>query len=133
MGSRDVAENDLDEVGLPFCDVLLSGLTVSPGMLVPQFDPYRTAYSASVGLSPVTVTLIPANEHNATFQFLDENDIAFVDADDTLEGFQVDFGADVVTVRIKVISPDNLANYTYTIVDLGGKYDDDDDGTIQRG
>ena len=132
LALRRVADNDLDDLALPYCDVLLSGLTVSPGSLVPAFDAYHFEYSASVGLSPVTVTLIPANEHNATFQFLDENDIAFVDADDTLEGFQVDFGADVVTVRIKVISPDNLANYTYTIVDLGGKYDDDDDGAIQR-
>ena len=73
-GLRDVARNDFDDLGLPFCDVLLSGLTVSPGSLVPQFDPYRTDYSASVGLSPVTVTVIPTNDHDATFLFLDEND-----------------------------------------------------------
>ena len=51
---RDVAENDLGDINLPFCDVLLSGLTVSPGSLVPQFEPDRVDYSASVGLAPVT-------------------------------------------------------------------------------
>ena len=53
-GLRHVVDNDFDELGLPFCDVLLSGLNVSPGSLVPPFDPYRTGYSASVGLSPVS-------------------------------------------------------------------------------
>ena len=85
-----------------------------------------------MGLSPVTVTLIPTNDHDATFQFLDEIDVELADADDTLEGFQVDFGADVVTVRIKVISLDNLANHTYSVVDLGGKYDADDSGAVER-
>ena len=78
-----MADNDLYELGLPFCDVLLSGLTVSPDSLVPQFDPGRTGYSASVGLSPVTVTVIPTNDHGATFQFLDDNDLVLVDADRT--------------------------------------------------
>ena len=73
-GLRHVVDNDFDELGLPFCDVLLSGLTVSPGSLVPQFDAHRTDYSASVGLSPVTVTVNPTNDHDATFLFFDEND-----------------------------------------------------------
>ena len=82
-GLRHVVDNDFDELGLPFCDVLLSGLTVSPGSLVPQFDAHRTDYSASVGLSPVTVTVNPTNDHDATFLFLDENDIEVADADNT--------------------------------------------------
>ena len=131
-GTRRVAENDLDEVGLPFCDLLLSGLTVSPGFLVPQFDSYRTDYSAAVGLSPVTVTIVPTNDHNATFLFLDENDLAVADAEDTLAGFQIDFGAEIITVRIKVTSQDNLATFTYTITDLGNRYDANDDGLIER-
>ena len=100
---RGVAENDLGDVNLPFCDVLLSGLSVGPGSLVPQFDPYRTDYSASVGLAPVTVTLDPTNDHNANFQFLDENDLEVADADNTLEGFQVEFGAGVPAIKIRVV------------------------------
>ena len=131
-GLRDVADNDLDELGLPFCDVLLSGLTVSPGSLVPQFDPYRTDYSASVGLSPVTVTVAATNDHNATFLFLDDNDLVLVDADRTLEGFQVEFGAGVPAINIRVVSQDNQATHTYTITDLGNRYDANDDRAIQR-
>ena len=129
---RDVAENDLGIINLPFCDVLLSGLTVSPGSLVPQFDPYRTDYSASVGLSPVTVTLIPTNDHNATFQFLDENDGEVADADNTLEGFQVEFGAGIPAIKIRVVLHDNQATRTYTVTNLGNRYDANDDGVIQR-
>ena len=131
-GLRNVPNNDLDELGLPFCDVLLSGLTVSPGSLVPQFDPGRTGYSASVGLSPVTVTVIPTNDHDATFQFLDDNDLVLVDADRTLAGFQVEFGAGVPAINIRVVSQDNQATHTYTITDLGNRYDANDDRAIQR-
>ena len=106
---RNAPYNDLDDLSLPFCDVLLSGLHVSPGSLVPQFDPYRTAYSASVGLSPVTVSIVSTNDHSATFLFLDENDLEVADADDTLAGFQIDFGAGIAAIKIKVVSQDNLA------------------------
>ena len=129
---RDVPQNDLGELNLPYCDVLLSGLTVSPGSLVPQFDAYRTDYSASVGLSPVTVTVIPTNDHNATFQFLDENDVEVADADNTLEGFQVEFGAGVPAIKIRVVSQDSQATHTYTITDLRNRYDVNDDRVIQR-
>ena len=131
-GLREVADNDLDELGLPFCDVLLSDLAVSPGSLVPAFDPDRTGYSASVGLSPVTVTVAATNDHAATFQFLDDNDLLLVDADNTLEGFQVEFGAGVPAIKIRVDSQDDKATHTYTITDLGNRYDANDDRVIQR-
>ena len=116
----------------PFCDVLLSGLALSPGSLVPQFDAHRTDYSASVGLSPVTVTVNPTNDHDATFLFLDENDGEVADADNTLAGFQVEFGAGVPAIKIRVVSQDNQATHTYTITDLGNRYDANDDRAIQR-
>ena len=131
-GLRDVECNDLDELGLPFCDVLLNGLAVSPGSLVPQFDAHRTDYSASVGLSPVTVTLDPTNDHGATLQFLDENDAEVADTDNTVEGFQVELGAGVPAIKIRVVSHDNQATHAYTITDLGNRYDVNDDRVIQR-
>ena len=100
---KDAYNNDFDELGLPFCDVLLSGLDTSPGSLVPSFDPYRTKYTVVVSQSKVTV--VPANNHNASFQFLDENDNALEDADSTLAGHQVEVGTDVTTVNIRIISP----------------------------
>ena len=129
-GLRDVASNDLEDLDLPFCDVLLSGLNIDPGTLTPPFDSYHTDYTTVVGQSRVTVT--PANDHNASFQFLDEYNGEIVDADDSLVGHQVDLGAGVTTVRIRVISPDSRATHTYTIVDLVGRYDANDDGAIDR-
>ena len=116
---RDVASNDLEDLGLPFCDVLLSGLAISPGTLAPPFDSYHTDYTTVVGQSRVTVT--PANDHNASFQFLDRNYAVLADADGSLGGHQVDLGAGVTTVRIRVISPDSRATHTYTIVDRTGE------------
>ena len=129
---RNVVINDLDELEMPHCDVLLSGLTVSPGSLVPAFDPYRTEYSASVGLSPVTVTVAAANDHEATFQFLDGIDVVLVDADNTLEGFQVAFGSGIPAVKIMVVSPDGEASHTYVVTDLGNRYDANENGAIER-
>ena len=77
-----MASNDLASLGLPFCDVLLSGLTISPGVLTPAFTPYQIAYTAAVGPSPITVT--PANAHNAAIAFLGENDVLIPDADGAL-------------------------------------------------
>ena len=112
---RDVASNDLEDLDLPFCDVLLSGLAISPGTLTPPFDSYHTDYTTVVGQSRVTVT--PTNDHNASFQFLDEYNGEIADADGSLVGHQIDLGAGVTTVRIRVISPDSRATHTYTIVD----------------
>ena len=66
-GLRDVENNDLGELGLPFCDVLLNGLTISPGGLIQPFDPYRTDYTLAVG--PSRITFVPTNNHNASFTF----------------------------------------------------------------
>ncbi len=131
-GLRDVADNDLNELGLPYCDVVLSGLVVSPGSLIPAFDPYRSEYSASVGLTPVTVTVAPANDHSATLQFLDDSDLLLVDTDDAVEGFQVEFGGNIPAVKIRVLSQDGQASHTYVVTDLGNRYDGNDDGAIQR-
>ena len=118
-GLRGVANNDLGDLGLPFCDVLLSGLTISPGVLTPTFASGRTYYTAEVGVSRITVT--PANSHNATFKFLDENNAPIPDADNILEGHQVELGNGVTTIGVKVVSQDAGASHTYTIqVSRGG-------------
>ena len=113
QGLRDVADNDFDDLGLPFCDLLLSSLTLSPGLITPPFDPYHTDYTAAVEVSRVTAA--PANDHNAAFQFIDQNRGEITDADGSLDGLQVDLGAGVTTIRIRVISPDGLGSRTYTI------------------
>ena len=127
---RDVRSNDLYRLGLPFCDVLLSALTISPGSLVPSFDPYDTYYTVSVGRSRVTV--IPSNDHDASLHFLDENNVAIADADAALPGHQVDFSADVPAIKIRVVSQHGRFARTYTIADLGVRYDANNNGVIER-
>ena len=127
---RAVEFNDLHDLGLPFCDVLLSDLSVSPGWLFPSFDPYNNEYTVAVGHSRVTV--VPVNDHDGSVLFLDENDVTIPDADDTLPGHQVDFSSDVPAIRIRVVSEDGRATNTYTIADLGIRYDANEDGVIDR-
>ena len=113
QGLRDMASNDLASLGLPFCDVLLSGLTISPGVLTPAFTSYEIAYTAAVGPSPITVT--PANAHNAAIAFLGENDVLIPDADGALAGHQVDLGYGTTIINIKVTSQDGKASLAYAI------------------
>ena len=110
---RDVDESDLHDLGLPFCDVLLSGLTVDPGSLTTPFDPYRTEHAA-IGPSRVTVT--PVNEHSSTFRYLDENGNEIADADRSLDGHQVDVRASDTKIRIMVMSQDGQTSLTYTLL-----------------
>ena len=121
---------DVDELGLPFCDVLLNGLTLTPGSLFPSFDPYHTKYTSAVGRSRVTVA--PSRDHNASILLFDENAQVVEDVDGMLEGHQIDFSADLPAVKIRVVSEDSLASHTYTISDLGIRYDTDENGVIDR-
>ncbi len=129
--------HDFGSIDLPFCDVALSGLTISPGGLIQSFDPYRAEYTVAVG--PSRVTVVPTNDHNASFIFLDVKNVAGVivervleDADDDMPGFQVDFSPLVPAIKIIVVSEDGLANHSYTVTDLGIQYDANDDGSIDR-
>ncbi len=127
---RQAAYNDLVNIGLPFCDTLLSSLTINPGSLFPLFDPNQTEYTIAVGRSRITV--VPANDHDATILFLDESGDAIADADDTQPGYQVDFSTELPNIRIRVVSEDGLAFKTYMIADLGIRYDANESGVIDR-
>ena len=121
---------DYPHLGQPFCDVLLSGLTMNPGSLIPSFDLYHTEYTAAVGQSRVTA--VPANDHNASFLFLDENDGAIADADAALGGHRVEFSVTVPGIKIRVVSEVGQATHGYTVADLGIRYDANDNGLIGR-
>ena len=113
-GVRGVDDNDLGDLGLPFCDVLLSDLTISPRSLTPTFDPYHTEYTALDG--PPLVTVTPVNEHDSTLAVLDENDDEIADADTTLAGHQVDVDNGATTIKVRVTSQDELSTRTYTVL-----------------
>ena len=127
-----VPQNDFDSLGLPYCDVLLSGLTIDRAALTPAFDPHQAEYTAVAEVSRITVT--PANEHGATFQFLDVNDAEIADFDGNRDGHQVPLAIGETTVKVKVVSQDQSAHHIYTIVltlaDAVSRYDEDGDGLI---
>ena len=127
---RGVARNDLVNLGLPFCDALLSSLTVNPGALFPSFEPNHTDYTIAVGWSRVTIA--PTNDHNASVHLLNVNGDPIPDQDGSQPGHQVDFGVDLPAIRIRAVSEDGLAFRTYTIADLGIRYDSNDNGSVDR-
>ena len=110
---RDVDESDLHDLDLPFCDVLLSGLTIEPGSLTTPFDPYETEY---IAVGPSRVTVIPVNEYNSTFRYLDEDGSEIADADRSLDGHQVDVRASDSKISIMVMSQDGQTSLTYTLL-----------------
>ena len=110
---RAVERNFLLAIGLPFCDVLLDDLVVSPGSLVPPFDRHHTDYTVEV--STPNVTIHPISRYDATFEPLDEAGHEVADADVALPGIQIDAGAAFRGIRIKVVTVDGKATRTYTI------------------
>ena len=110
---RDVYNHDLDDVDLPFCDVALSALTVSPGELTPRFDPAVSKYTAKVEDGQVTIT--PATSHGSAFQLLDSQGVSVPDADGALGGHQIAVGYGDTTIKIRVVSPDGGDRHTYTV------------------
>ena len=110
---RGVSDSDLDRLGLPFCDVLLSGLSISPRTLTPAFDPDVTSYTAFEG--PTAVTVTAANEHGAAIRFLDQDGAEIADGDTTSAGLQIDLGGSIAAIVVEVTSADGLAAHSYSI------------------
>ena len=110
---RAAETNDLSRLGLPFCDVLLDDLVVSPGALAPSFDRYHPDYSTEV-TTPI-VTVLAISRHDATLHVLGEDGRELADADDTAAGIQIGTGTAFTGVTIRVVAADSEATHTYTI------------------
>ena len=110
-GLRDLRNDDFDDLGLPYCDVALSNLSVSPWELEPAFEPHRLRYTARVYDSQAT--LAPTSDHGATFEY-GTGVVRLSDANASAPGFQVDLECGETTVEIRVISADGR-DHTYTV------------------
>ena len=110
---REIGTNDLYRLSIPFCDVLLSDLGISPRKLALQFDPYDTEYTTTVASQQITV--IPANDHEATFRFLNRYYAAIADADPSLDGHQVNLSIGANTIRVVATAADEEARHLYSI------------------
>ena len=106
-------QGDLDELGLPFCDVALNDLTINPGRLSPEFEVSESRYTAEVPAYETTIT--PANFQGASFQFLDADNNVLTDADAGRPGHQVQLTAATTTVTVLVTSRDGREDGSYTI------------------
>ena len=106
-------QGDLDELGLPYCDVALNDLTINPGRLSPEFEVSESRYTAEVPAYETTIT--PANYQGASFQFLDAGGNVLTDADAGRPGHQVQVTAATTTVTILVTSRDGREDGSYTI------------------
>ena len=115
---RSVASIDrthrFKEIGIPYCDELLSGLSIDPATLSPQFDAYSTDYTVAARSSRITFS--PTNRHNATFEYLDGDDNVLADLDNSQAGHQMDVPAGgVTTIKVRVIAPEHRFGWhTYT-------------------
>ena len=106
-------DHDFYQLRLPYCDVLLNDLVVSPGPLAPSFDRYRADYTTEAS-TPI-VTIHPTNRHGASLQVLGGDGHELADADDTAPGIQIDTGTVFTRVTIKVVAGDGGATRAYTI------------------
>ena len=106
-------QGDLDELDLPYCDVALNDLTISPGRLNPEFQVGERSYSVETAAYETTIT--PANYQGGSFQFLDAGDNVLIDADASRPGHQVQLTAATSTVTILVTSRDGSEDDSYTI------------------
>ena len=112
-GLRRVDDHDLDELGIPFCDVALGGLTVSPGQLDQPFDSTQTSFSATVYLSRITVA--PTAVERGSFDILDDEGNLIADADTDASGHQVDLSSDDETIQVRLVSRDGRHRRPYTL------------------
>ena len=101
----DIPNNDLKETGIASCDLPLSGLTVSPGSLIPSFDPNHTSYSAVVGQSQITISATYGS--NVTLQILDQDGNAIADGDSSVVGHQIDLEAGVTVISLQLSTRDS--------------------------
>ena len=110
----DVPDNDLKESGIRSCDERMTGLTISPGALVPPFDPDHTSYTAVVGTTQFTI--MPTYGTNATLQILDQDGNAIAGADSSVAGHQIDLEAGVTVISLQLSTRDgNETAGHYTI------------------
>ena len=110
----DVPDNDLKESGIRSCDEQLTGLIISPGALVPPFDPDHTSYTAVVGHSQFTI--MPTYGSNVVLQILDQDRNAIADSDSSLAGHQIDLDAGVTVITLRLSTRDgNETAWHYTI------------------
>ena len=114
---RNVAKNDLPDLGLPYCDLLLTGLSFAGADLkAPSaFDPNTLSYLAVAGPSPVTI--VPASQSGAGvgFQYRDVQDNVIGVNNAANPELDVHLGTGITTVKVVVVPLDTKAERVYQV------------------
>ena len=106
---RNLRNHDLDDVGLPFCDVALSALTVSPGELMPGFDPGVSEYTAQVANS-VTETTV-----SAFVSHIGASSVVKLGGVTHYARVPLAVGGNVITVEVTAEDDSTTQTYTVTV------------------
>ena len=116
-GLRNVVNHDQDDLGLPYCDVVLEGLGLEGAKLTnpTEFVPDTTSYQAVAGPSRVTITPIGKSSAIVKFEYRDASDAEIADADSAAGGQQVELGTGNTTVKVAVVSEDDKAERVYQV------------------
>ena len=115
---RNVARNDLPDLGLPYCDLFLTGLSFEGADLKEPltFTPETLSYLAVAGPSPVTI--IPAVQSGAGvgFQYRDVQDNVLGATNATDPGHEVHLGTGITTVKVVVLPLDRKGERVYQVL-----------------
>ena len=85
--------------------------------LTPQFEAPTESYAAPVVYNTDQITIVPTTtEPNATFGFLDRNDLEIADANSSKDDFQFNLAVLDNTVKVRVTAHDGITIKTYTVV-----------------
>ena len=137
-GLRNVPDSDLEQTGLPWCDLLPVSLTAEGMELSPPFGPYVTRYTGRAEGRAVTLRVETAP--GAAVQLLDQGGAELGDLDPALAGFQLRLQTGETVLGVRITSQDQRAWRTIFItmtLELApgsgtARYDADGDGRISR-
>ena len=110
---RAVENNDASELTLPYCDVLLSSLSIEGARLSPAFNPYSDTYSAVAG--PSMVTVLAQAPSGSRVVLVDETNEVIGLPPQLLGGHKIELANESEEFRLRLISSDGEASHEYII------------------
>ncbi len=98
-------------------DAMLNGISLSEGILSPEFSADTKRYEAIVANSVSTLTVgATASNADAVLAFLDAAEAVLADTDAIVDGFQVALLVGENTINVRVRSEDETTTDTYKLV-----------------
>ena len=114
---RNVGTNDLPDLGLPYCDLFLAGLSLLGAELKAPlaFDLPVFNYEAVAGPSVVTIIPVPQSGDILSLEYRDGQNNVIGVTDAANPEHEVDLGIGITTVKVAVVPQDKRAEHVYQI------------------